>query len=63
VLGTLLALWIGWHVSAKRWFTGSKHTIDLPEGVSSADEQALERAHEGYLTGEHRDSTRGSSAT
>ena len=63
VLGTLLALWIGWHVSAKRWFTGPKHTIDLPEGVSSADEQALERAHEGYLTGEHRDSRRGPSVT
>lgn len=39
---TLLALWIGWHVSAKKWFTGPKTTIDLPEGVSSADEIALE---------------------
>ena len=27
-----IALWIGWHVSAKNWFTGPKHTIDLPEG-------------------------------
>jgi hypothetical protein len=36
VLGTLLALWIGWHLSAQRWFTGPKHTIDRPEGVSSA---------------------------
>jgi len=42
VIGTLLALWIGWHVSAKHWFTGPKHTIDLPDGVTSADEQALE---------------------
>jgi hypothetical protein len=46
VLGALLiALWIGWHVSAKNWFTGPKMTIDLPEGMSSADEIALE--HEG----------------
>ncbi|HNM96307.1 MAG TPA: amino acid permease [Marmoricola sp.] len=43
--GTLLALWIGWHLSAKKWFTGPKTTIDLPEGVSSADEIALE--HQG----------------
>jgi hypothetical protein len=42
VIGTLLALWICWHVSAKYWFTGPKHTIDLPDGVASADEQALE---------------------
>ena len=55
VFGTLFLLWIGWHLSAKKWFTGPKHTIDLPEGVTSADEQALERAHEGFLTGEHED--------
>ena len=43
VLGALLiALWIGWHVSAKKWFTGPKNTIDLPPGMSSADEIALE---------------------
>ena len=46
VLGALLiALWIGWHLSAKKWFTGPKITVDLPAGVSSADEIALE--HEG----------------
>jgi amino acid permease len=46
VLGVaLLALWIGWHVSAKHWFTGPKHTIDLPAGVTSAEELELE--HEG----------------
>ena len=28
--GIFLLLWIGWHVSAKHWFTGPKHTIDLP---------------------------------
>jgi hypothetical protein len=26
----------------KNWFTGPKTTIDLPEGVSAADEIALE---------------------
>lgn len=40
--GTLIALWIGWHLSAKKWFTGPKMTIDLPAGVSSAEEIALE---------------------
>lgn len=46
--GALIALWIGWHLSAKKWFTGPKTTIDLPEGVSSADEIALEHEHKGY---------------
>jgi hypothetical protein len=54
LFGSLLALWIGWHVSAKNWFTGPKHTIDLPEGVTSAEEIALEHQHDGYLTGEHQ---------
>ena len=36
VTGTLLG--IGWHVPAKHWFT----TIDLPDGVTPADEQSLE---------------------
>ncbi len=40
--GTLLLLWIGWHLSAKKWFTGPKTTIDLPEGVTAADEIAME---------------------
>jgi amino acid transporter len=26
--GALLALWLFWHLSAKRWYTGPKHTID-----------------------------------
>ncbi|MFZ0323300.1 MAG: amino acid permease [Actinomycetes bacterium] len=51
----LLALWIGWHVSAKHWFTGPKHTIDLPEGVTAADEIALEHHDKGLLPGEHHD--------
>ena len=50
VLGLILILlWIGWHVSAKKWFTGPKHTIDLPAGVSSADEIYLEHHDKGLL--------------
>lgn len=52
-IGSLILLWIGWHVSAKHWYTGPKHTIDLPPGVSSAEEIKLEHEHHGYLTGEH----------
>jgi amino acid transporter len=49
VLGAILiALWIGWHVSAKKWFTGPKMTIDLPADVSSADEIELEHEHKGF---------------
>jgi hypothetical protein len=46
-------LWIGWHVSAKHWFTGPKRTVDLPAGVSASDELALEHHDEGILPGEH----------
>jgi amino acid transporter len=43
VVGVLfLILWIWWHLSVKKWFTGPKMTIDLPAGVSSADEIDLE---------------------
>ena len=47
-IGALILLWIGWHLSAKKWFTGPKTTIDLPAGVSSADEIALEHQHKGH---------------
>ena len=51
VLGVIfILLWIGWHLSAKNWFTGPKNTIDLPAGVSSADEIAIEHEHH-----EHKD--------
>jgi amino acid transporter len=43
--GALLALWIGWHLSAKKWFTGPKMTIDLPAGMTAADEIAAEHHH------------------
>ena len=58
--GALIALWIGWHLSAKKWFTGPKMTIDLPEGVTSADEIALE--HHGK-TAHGGSNTTGSRAT
>jgi len=36
VLGVLLlGLWIGWHVSAKHWFTGPKITLDKPPASSA----------------------------
>jgi amino acid transporter len=40
----LLLITIWWFSSAKNWFKGPKTTIDLPEGVSSADELAAEHA-------------------
>ena len=52
----LIILWIYWQVSAKHWFTGPKHTIDLPDNVSSADEIYLEHHEHGFLDhkpGEH----------
>jgi amino acid transporter len=45
VLGALLILWVWWHLSVKNWFTGPKRTVDLPEGMSAADEIALEHKH------------------
>jgi amino acid transporter len=42
VFGVLIGITIWWAVSAKNWFKGPKTTIDLPEGVSSADEIAAE---------------------
>lgn len=29
-IGSVLALWIGWHLTAKNWFTGPKSTIEQP---------------------------------
>ena len=49
----LLAITIWWFSSAKNWFKGPKTTIDLPEGVSSADEIAAE--HAGQDLHIHRD--------
>jgi hypothetical protein len=27
----MIFLWIYWHLSVKNWFTGPKHTIDVPD--------------------------------
>ncbi len=43
VLGALFLLWIAWHVSVKNWFTGPRTTVDLPVGITAADEISLER--------------------
>ena len=48
MIAIFVALWIGWHLSAKKWFTGPKVTVDLPAGVSSSDEIALEHDHRGF---------------
>jgi amino acid transporter len=45
VFGALILLYIFWHTSAKKWFTGPKMTIDLPAGVSASDEIAIEHKH------------------
>jgi amino acid transporter len=52
----LILLWLFWQFSAKNWFTGPKHTIDLPDNISSADEIYLEHHNHGFLdhkAGEH----------
>ena len=36
----LLLLWAGWHLSAKKWFTGPKMTIDAPPSTAPAGEIA-----------------------
>jgi len=54
IIGTLLAITIWWYASARHWYTGPKTTVDLPAGVSSADEIALEHHNKGLLPGEHQ---------
>jgi amino acid transporter len=49
----LLGITIWWFSSAKNWFKGPKTTIDLPEGVSAADEIAAE--HHGQDLHRHGD--------
>jgi len=43
VFGALILLWIYWHLSVKKWFTGPKITIDLPTGTSSSDAMARDQ--------------------
>jgi amino acid transporter len=35
--GALLLLWLGWHLSAKKWFKGPIRTIDLPASATIDD--------------------------
>jgi len=52
-IGSLIVLWIGWHLSAKKWFTGPKYMIDAHAGVSSTPEIGPTHRREGYLSGEY----------
>ncbi|TXI62846.1 amino acid permease [Mycolicibacterium mageritense] len=49
--GTLLALWLAWQVRVKHTYTGPRSTINLPDGVRSADELELE--YEEHHHGHH----------
>lgn len=49
--GTLLALWVAWQVRVKNTYTGPRATVDLPPGLSTADE--LEVEHELHHPGHH----------
>lgn len=40
--GTLLALWLAWQLGVKHTYTGPRHTVDLPAGLTSADELEIE---------------------
>ncbi len=50
VPGTLILLWIYWHLSVKHWFTGPKNTVELPLDVSAADQISHEH-HKGHEAG------------
>jgi amino acid transporter len=45
VPGALILLWIYWHASVKNWFTGPKTTVDLPTGMTAADQLGREHHH------------------
>ena len=40
--GTLLVLWLAWELRVKHTYTGPRHTVDLPNGLTSADELEIE---------------------
>jgi amino acid transporter len=40
--GALLVLWLAWQLRVKRTYTGPHRTVDLPPGMSSAEELELE---------------------
>jgi amino acid transporter len=49
--GTLLVLWLAWQLRVKNTYTGPRHTVDLPDGLTSADE--LEIEYEEHHPGHH----------
>ncbi|MFF2345836.1 amino acid permease [Pseudarthrobacter sp. NPDC058119] len=49
--GTLLVLWVAWQLRVKHTYTGPRHTVDLPAGLTSADE--LEIEYEEHHPGHH----------
>jgi amino acid transporter len=55
--GTLILLWLGWQFRAKRTYTGPRATVDLPPGVTTADEleQEYEEHHPGHGLHHHRE--------
>ncbi len=40
----LIALWLGWHLSAKKWFTGPRRTIDDVMDEGPIDHRELDPA-------------------
>ncbi|HKU10082.1 MAG TPA: amino acid permease [Sinomonas sp.] len=40
--GTLLALWLAWQLRVKHTYTGPRSTVDLPAGLTTADELEIE---------------------
>lgn len=51
--GTLLVLWIIWQIWVRHTYTGPRETIDLPPGVSTADELELEYEQHHPHHGQH----------
>ena len=49
--GTLLVLWLAWQLRVKHTYTGPRSTVDLPAGLTSADE--LEIEYEEHHPGHH----------
>jgi amino acid transporter len=54
--GTLLALWIAWQVRVRHTYTGPRSNLDLPAGLTTADE--LEIEYEEHHPGHHHSAAR-----
>ena len=57
--GTLLVLWLAWQLRVKNTWTGPHNTVNLPPGITSADE--LEMEYEEHHPGHHHHGHRGDS--